>query len=571
MADRDPVTFELIRHALAAIGDEMARTMVRCAYSPIVRNSNDYTTGILNTRCEIIGQGNSPVHLRSLMDATEAIRQRFSSMEEGDVFIVNDPYDGGSHLPDLFLVRPVFYEREIVGFSGSEAHHADLGGRVVGSNAADSKELYEEGLIIPPSHLVRKGELDPSLWNIILRNTRFPDLVAGDLGAQMTALEVGAGEFYKLLDRYGKATLFRYVDEILDYTETLTREEIATWPDGTYRHVDYIDDDGISDVPIPVTVQITVKGSELKLDFSGTGEQVATAINNPGRFTGAVAMAAARCALSGEVPHNSGFLRPITVEVPEGSILNPRSPAAVSARTLSAFHAFEATVACLAQFVPHRMTAGTHCSNALVTFSGENPGKGRFIYTDIHFGSWGARASSDGIDGLCSPLVTVTNTPVEVIENEYPIALTEYGLEPDSAGAGKFRGGMAVTREYLAESPMVVEVRSDRSRVAAPGIGGGGTGVVGSNVVLRANGDVEPMPALMRCKLEAGDRLRVTLAGGGGWGDPLARDLDLITRDVREGLVSPKVAKNKFGAVVDMNGVLDRDATATLRRELQSR
>jgi N-methylhydantoinase B len=565
----DPIGFETLRRALEGLGDEMAIVLARSAFSPLLRNALDFSTALLNTRCEVIAQGRtSPLHLISIIEAAQAVQRKFERFEPGDVFIVNDPYEGGSHLPDIFLVSPLFVDSVLFGFVGAEAHHVDVGGSIPGSNSSESTEIYQEGLRIPPSHLLRGGRRNETLFDLIERNTRFPEILMGDLQAQLSALRAGEALFLDIVERFGLDRVSAYVEEIFDYAETLARTEIATWPDGVYRFTDWIDDDGRGSDPIPICVEVRVIGDELAIDYSGTGAQVASAINTPGSFTRAVAMVAVRCLLAGEIPHNSGYLRPISVTVPEGTVLNARSPAAVSARALSAFRAFDATMGCLAQIVPQRAMAATEGGNALITFWGTD-GDGRpYVVTDMHFGAWGGRSDRDGVDGICSPLVAVTNTPVEVIERETPLRVTRYEFVADSCGAGRFRGGLAVERAYRLEAGGgFVQVRSDRASIAPYGLAGGKAGATTRNV-LRRDGAEEELPAKHTTPLAAGDEYVSVLAGAGGWGDPLERDPQLVWRDVRNEKMTSGFALAEFGVVVGSGGV---DEPATRRARAQRR
>jgi N-methylhydantoinase B len=543
----------------------MAIVLARSAFSPLLRNALDFSTAVLDTRCDVIAQGHtSPLHLISIMEAARAVQKKFSRFEPGDVFVLNDPYEGGSHLPDIFLVSPLFVGRTWFGFLGAEAHHVDVGGSVPGSNSASSTEIYEEGLRIPPSYLYAAGTPNGTLFDLIERNTRFPETLFGDLQAQLSALRAGEALFLELVARFGLERVQAFVEEIADYTEALARAEIGEWPDGAYAFEDWIDDDGRGSGPIPIRVQVVVDGDELSIDYAGTGLQVPTAINTPGSFTRAVAMVAVRCLLAAEIPHNSGYLRPVTVSVPAGTILNAQPPAAVSARALSAFRAFDATMGCLAQVVPERAMAAGEGGNALITFWGSD-GEGQpYVLTDMHFGAWGGRADRDGVEGICSPLVAVTNTPVEVIERETPLRITRSELVPDSCGAGKFRGGLAVERRYRLDTGRgVVQVRSDRAVVAPYGLAGGRPGAVGRNVLCRG-ATSEALPSKHTTALGAGDEFVSLLPGAGGWGDPLERDPELVWDDVRNEKVTPQYALAEFAVVAGRDGV-DRDATRQAR------
>ncbi|MBI3977370.1 MAG: hydantoinase B/oxoprolinase family protein [Chloroflexi bacterium] len=564
----DPVTFELIKNGLTLLCDEMALTMARAAYSPVVREQLDFTTALLTPEGEVMAQGrSSPLHLGSMMAALAGVRGKFGDgADPEDIFIVNDPYEGGSHLPDLFILKPIFVDGALAAWVGAEAHMSDVGGRVPGSNAADSTEIYQEGLRIPPSHLARRGVPNRTLWDIIEKNVRQPHRVVGDIRAILAAIAVGERGFLEYVRRYGYARLRVYVGEIMGYTERMARAEIASWPDGEYTFADAIDDDGLDPGPIPIHLKVTVKGDELELDFTGTAPQVRAAINTPETFTKAASYLAVRAAMPPHLPYNSGFTRAIRVLVPPGTVLNPLPPAAVSARALPALRTVNAVVGALAQIVPHRMMAGDEGGNALITFAGQDAGGGHWLLTDVHLGAWGGRQDRDGVDGICGVVASVANTPCEVIEQDYPLRVRRYGFVQNACGAGRFRGGLSVVREYeaLADGTML-QVRSDRVLTRPYGLFGGRAGTLTTNVLNSEQGRRE-LPSKFLIWLKAGDVYRSQLAGPGGWGDPLERDPAAVHRDVRDEKISAAFAAREHGVVLDPDtGAVDIEATNRMR------
>ena len=570
---KDRLTFELVRSTLDNLGDEMARSLARAAYSPILKYGNDFATALVTRDSEIITQGRtSPAQLGALMTASTAVRDKFQDQfAAGDIFILNDPYEGGSHLPDIMLIKPIFIgEGDLFCFVCSEAHHADIGGRTPGSNATDSREIYEEGLRIPPSYYAVGGTVNETLMDLLESNSRLPERVKGDLGAQLAALKVGEDGIHELVKRYGCDELRESISAYLDYGERLTRAEIAAWPDGEYDFTDWIDDDGFREEPIVVQVKLTVDGDLLTVDYGGTADQVESAINNPLSDTRGDTLVAVRCAMTSNAPNNSGFVRPITIRVPEGTILNPRPPAAVAARSVTSCRAFDVVVGCLAQIVPERCMAGSHGSNALITFFERDGAGTTSVVTDIHFGSWGARHDRAGVDGICLPSVQVSNTPVETIERETAITVSRYEFVPDTCGAGRHRGGLAVVREYRVESDQaVIQVRGDRLRVPPYGLFGGGPGALASHR-LNPGAEEERMPSKHTVLMAGGDTYAVTLAGGGGWGDPLESDPSQIHDDVRNEKVTPTFARDVFGVVTHPESGVNYDETANLRALLRA-
>jgi N-methylhydantoinase B len=567
----DPVTFELIKNGLAVLCEEMALTMTRAAYSPVVRESLDFTTALLTPEGEVMAQVRAaPLHLGSIMYALEGIRNKFGDkMNPGDVFINNDPYEGGSHLPDLFILKPLFSNGKITAFVGAEAHMSDIGGRVPGSNACDSTEIYQEGLRIPPSHLFLSGQPNRTLWDLIEKNVRQPNKVIGDIRAILAAIAVGERGFYKYAQDYGHEQLRSYIEEIMNYTERMARAEIAKWPDGVYSFSDAIDDDGMDPGPIPIHVEVTVRGDELKMDFTGTAPQVRAAINTPLTFTKAACFLAVRSAMSTDLPHNSGFTRPISIFVPEGTVLNPRLPAAVAARALSAYRTASTVIGAFAKITPERMMAADEGGNALITSAGKDNDGNDWVLTDIHLAGWGGRHDRDGVDGTCGVCISTANTPCEIVELEYPVRIQQYGFVKDACGAGKFRGGLAVVREYqILADDVMIQVRSDRAKIPPYGLFGGKPGTPSANI-LNPGPNQQELPSKFMTRLNVGDVYRCQLAGGGGWGDPFERNPESVLRDVRNEKITIEFAAREHGVVIDPKALsIDWVATAKLRKAL---
>lgn len=565
----NPVTFELIKNGLAVLCEEMALTMARAAYSPIVREMLDFTTALLTPEGEVMSQVRAaPLHLGSIMYALQGVRDKFEGrIEPGDVFINNDPYEGGSHLPDIFILKPLFVDGKLAAWVGAEAHMSDIGGRVPGSNASDSTDIYQEGLRISPSHLYFKGEPNRTLWDLIEKNVRQPKKVIGDIRAILAAVNVGERGFQKYVREYGYEQFRSYVDEIMNYTERMARAEIAGWPDGEYTFEDAIDDDGLDPGPIPIRLKVTVRGDELHMDFSGTAPQVRAAINTPATFTNAACFLAVRSAMSADLPHNSGFTRPIHIFVPEGTVLNPRHPAAVAARALAAYRTANAVIGALAKVVPGRMMAADDGGNALITSAGKD-GEGKdWVFTDIHIAAWGGREDRDGVDGTCGVCISTANTPCEIVELEYPVRIRQYGFVRDACGPGKFRGGLAVAREYhILSDDMMLQVRSDRAKIAPYGLFGGKPGTPSSNIV-NPGPNQQELPSKFMTWLKSGDVYRCQLASGGGWGHPFERDPELVLQDVRDEKITVEFAAREHGVVIDAEALrIDRPATEQLRR-----
>ncbi|MDP6342215.1 MAG: hydantoinase B/oxoprolinase family protein, partial [Alphaproteobacteria bacterium] len=347
----DPITFAVIKNGLDTIVDDMAYTVMRTARSPIVRDVLDYSATICDGQGRVLAQAKTvALHLGAVPDAIAVVLAQYrDDVVPGDVIILNDPYEGGMHLPDVFMFKPIFHAGELQAFAVVIAHHCDMGGRVPGSNASDSTEIFQEGLRIPPLKLYRAGEPDTALFALIRKNVRLPDMVVGDLEAQLATCNIGEREFTRLIDKHGQAALTAYFDELIDFGERLTRQAIRAWPNGVYRFTDHIDDDGFDSGPIPIVCAITVRDDHLEVDFAGSSPQVRGAINCTLSYTKSSTYLAIRCVLERAVPNNAGVYRCIDISATEGSILNPTMPAPVAARALTGYRVVDTVLGALAQ------------------------------------------------------------------------------------------------------------------------------------------------------------------------------------------------------------------------------
>jgi len=545
----DPVTFAVVKAGLDTIVDDMAYAVMRTARSSIVRDVLDYSVTLCDRRGRILAQAKTvALHLGAVPDAMEVVLERFAGdLAPGDVIVLNDPYDGGMHLPDIFMFKPIFAGEALIGFAVVIAHHTDMGGRVAGSNASDSTEIFQEGLRIPPIKLHERGVPNRTLLAIIERNVRLPALVLGDLDAQFATCNIGERELQRLHARYG-AELEACFDRLLDYGEALTRKAIAAWPDGEYRFTDFIDGDGFSPDPIPIACRITVAGDSVAVDFAGSSPQVKGAINATLSFVKSATYIAIRCALDLDVPNNSGVYRCIAVTAPEGSILNPRMPAPVAARALTGYRVVDTVMGALAQIAPGRLMAAGEGGNTVVAIGGyQGAERQPFVLVDMINGAWGGRDGKDGIEGITNPSQNMSNLPVEVLEARYPVMIEEYALRADSGGAGQWRGGLGLVRQYrlLAESA-VLQLRADRHDHAPWGLFGGGPAARSRNLIDRGDG-WEALPAKVTLEIGRGTGVRHEQAGGGGWGDPARRDPAAVRADLADGKITPGRAKADYG------------------------
>lgn len=546
----DPVTLQIVGNALASIADEMATTIFRTAHSSVVRDGMDFSASICDARGRTVAQAVTvPFHLGSIPVAMEALLERYDGrMSPGDVFLMNDPFDGGIHLQDLFVFKPVFLAGELVGFTCTTAHHGDVGGRLPGSSACDNTEIFQEGIRLPWLKLYAEGEPVEDVFKIVEANVRIPRMTFGDLGAQVAACSVAERELVLLAERHGTAHLAELLEALIDHTERLVRQEIATWPDGTASFTDYLGSDGIDVCDVPIVAHVTIAGDEVTADLTDSAPMVRGALNSTRSFVQACVYQAVRAALTVEVPNTAGAFRPIHVLTKPGTVAEVVMPGASSMRGVTGFRVLDAVNGALAQLLPDRVAAAGEGGNTLAIFGSERPEGGRFVFYELVVGTWGATPEADGNDGLTNPASLAANVPVEVAESEYPILVERYGLVPDSGGAGKHRGGLAVERVWRCLTPGTsLIVRSDRAKHAPYGLAGGRPGAVSSNVLVRPDGAEETLPPMFSTEIEAGDVYVHRTAGGGGWGDPRERDPAAIADDVLNEKVTPEAALRDYG------------------------
>ena len=569
----DPITREIIQNALASAADEMALALYRTAYSTIVRDCLDYSTSLCNAEGEMIAQGvTTPLHLGTVPYAMETLFRKYGDqMYPGDIFILNDPFDGGMHIPDIFIVKPIFWEGRLAAFAVSTAHHLDLGGRLPGSSACDNTEIFQDGLRIPWLKIYRRGEPDEALFALLRTNVRVPRMTIGDVRAQIAACHIGERAIYELIQRYGLETFTHCSAELIAYTERLLRCEIASWPDGQYAFTDHMDSDGVGGPPVPLCVTLTVEGDSLTADFTGSAPQVRGAINCTLSFTASVVALCIRSVMREDVPNTAGLFKPLRIVAPPGTVVHGVMPAASSMRGITGFRLVDTMFGALAELLPDRVFAASEGGNTLVIIGGQREQSGckvPYVYYELLSGTWGGRPDRDGNDGLCNVANVAANIPVEQAECEYPVHIERYGLVPDSGGAGCYRGGLGIEREWrLLEDEAHLAIRSDRRDHPPYGLFGGRPGR-GSINELRGEHDQKTLPTMISTSIKKGERIYHRQAGGGGWGNPLKRSPEAVERDVRNGKVSLAAARQEYGVVIDAETrKVDTAATQELRRQ----
>ena len=540
-----PVDQAVISQALLSAAREMGIKLYRSAYSPIVRDGKDASTGILDAAGQAVAQSDEliPMLVGSLSITFRACAARYpvATLEEGDFYICNHPYHGAHHLQDILIFVPIFHEGAIVGFSAAVAHHLDVGGGAPGMNAS-ATDYYQEGLVIPPSkyNLVRDWQDDGPFQRFIAANIRVPDQTIGDIDSQFAACGVGAQRVRDLCTKYGAATVQEAMRELIAYTERRVRSAVAAIPDGVYVGEDMIDDDGLTDVPLPIRVTLTVAGDRLGIDFSGTCPQVKTNMNSPFASTVSATLACIKAVLTGDdVPFNEGASRAVTISAPRGSLLNPDPPAPVRARMEAAFRCYDSVLKALGQAMPERAVApGYDCTTGFC-LSHLKDGSYR-VFIELRDGGYGGSARGDGCDAVAGPLSNCTNTPVEQIDADYDFFRIEtYALRPDTGGAGQFRGGLGSVRAYrILDDNVRLSIYADRFRNPATGLAGGGPGAVGGCFVHRG-GDVIRVRTKDDLALQKHDLVLVESGGGGGYGNPALRTGQATMFDMVQGYVTP--------------------------------
>jgi N-methylhydantoinase B len=531
----DAVTQQIVGNALASIADEMATTIFRTAHSTVVRDGMDFSAAICDPNGETVAQGVTvPFHLGSVPHAMQTLLAKFGDdLHPGDVFVMNDPFDGGIHLQDIFVFKPVFAEERLIGFATTTAHHGDVGGRLPGSSACDNTEIFQEGIRLPWLRLYDRGEPVEVVFSVLRANVRIPRMTLGDLAAQVAATSVAERALQELAARHGPERLAELMNGLVDYTERLVRQEIAGWPDGTATFTDYLDSDGIERADVRITATVTIEGDEITADLTDCAPMVRGSLNSTRSFVQACVYQAVRCALTVEIPNTSGAFRPVHVLTKPGTIAEVVMPGASSMRGVTGFRVLDAVNGALAQLVPDRVPAAGEGGNTLAIFGADRPdGGGRFVFYELIVGTWGGTPEADGNDGLTNPASLAANIPVEVAETEFPIRVERYALVPDSGGAGAHRGGLAVERAWRCLTPATsLIVRSDRAAHPPYGLQGGAPGALSSNVLVHADGTEEVLPSMFSITIEPGDLYVHRTAGGGGWGDPANRDPAAVEAD----------------------------------------
>jgi len=573
MIKTDPITLEVMRNAFQSVAEEMGAALIRTALSPNIKDRRDCSTGVYSGEGELVAQAEHiPLHLGLMPSVVKSTLKIFpaASLQPGDAIITNDPYVSGSHLPDICIISPLFVEGRCLGILANLAHHVDIGGIAPGGMPTISTEIFQEGIRIPPIRIKKAGRVDEEIMSLITTNVRTSREARGDFQAQLAANNVGERRLREIVAKYGQEMTAFYMDEIINYSERRMLARLKELPQGVYTFEDWLEGDGISDELLAIRVAVRIAPDKIVVDFTGSAPQTRGSVNCTRAVTLACTFYALKSAIDPELPSTGGTFRSVEVITPPGSILNPLFPAPVSNANINTSQRIaDVVLGALAGAVPERVPAASSGSMGLFTIGGQDPRTGQYYsYVETYGGGQGAVVNQDGMDGVHTNMTNTRNTPVEVIEIAYPLRVDRYGLVPDTDGPGRFRGGLGLTRELeILDHRPTMTLGSDRLRLHPWGLKGGGPGGTVDSWIETPAGDKEPLPSKVTRPVEAGTRIVLRTAGGGGYGDPFSRDPELVRRDVSEGLIGPERSEKEYGVVLDRTtGQVDEAATASLRR-----
>jgi N-methylhydantoinase B len=575
-AQIDPVTLQVIGGALSTISKEMAYVMYRMSYSSIIRESEDLGSGIFAKNGDTLAESDStPMHIGSIPGYLRGVMGKLgANIHPGDIIWNNDPYAGASHSPDIGIFEPIFYQGELIAWAGTTAHHLDIGGSQPGL-LLNAPDVYAEGLVLNGAKLYEKGVRHEGFWDIVRQKVRTPVQVIGDLEAQIAACHLGAKRFIELLDKYGKDTVLTACDELLNYAERMMRHEIAKIPDGVYEAQSYLDPDGLPvEEPLRIHVEIRKQDDEMTVDLSKSADQVPIAYNVS--FEGATCVSTYNVlrslfldtATHDYVPANEGAFRPIKIVAREGSILNPRKPAATFTRGNQVNTVADLVIKALAPIIPDRVCAGSSANLQFASYAGVDEKGDYWVHIEVDEGSYGGRPGGDGMDAVDFSSWNTRNNPIEDLDMHIPMVCDRYELREDTAGAGKWRGGMGIVRwnRFLTDGVMTLE--GDKTSVKPWGFLGGTAGAPAMTI---KNPDTEAIPLPSKydgMRFKAGESVLIAVPSSGGYGNPLERPAELVYEDALDEIVSVESARKLYGVVIEA-GKLNIQATDQLRIELR--
>jgi N-methylhydantoinase B len=571
----DPVTLAILKGRFEQIADEMDATLFRSAFNPIIAEAHDASHGMYdaeNGDTLVQGKSGLPIFVGVMAFAVKAVIKKAAAqggVNEGDVWIFNDPYDGGTHLSDFRLVKPVFRDGEVFCYLASVGHWHDVGGNVPGNYNPAATECFQEGILIPPVKLYDRGQFRQDVVDILSSNSRQPMSLYGDLNGQINAMDLGEKRLNALLDEYGVQTARDALAALKVRAATMMRSKIAGLPSGTYSAEDWLDNDGIDDVPLKIALDMTIDGDKMILDFTRSSP----ACQGPVNISRATTIAACYVALKhifGDVPANAGVLEPVTFRIDEGSLLSVKAPKPVGGYTETILRLIDVMFQAITQVAPEDAMACAYGTINALSLAGHRANGARWVMFSFFGGGHGAHGTGDGLNHGNAPISTATIPPLEILEAAYPVRFTKWALREDSGGAGRYRGGLGAIYEIaLLEANADVFLFGERGKVAPRGIVGGGDAATNRFVYEQADGEHTPpmVSKMVGIHITRGQKLRLETPGGGGYGNALDRPPEAVLADVTLGYVSAEVASDSYGVVIAADGTLDAGATAALRKE----
>ena len=568
----DPIRFEVMRSAFEAAADEMGAALRKAAYSTNIKTRSDFSCALFDSKLRIIAQSFSqPVHLASMSRMIpNTIRQYgIEKLRPGDALVMNHPYRGGVHLNDVAIMAPFFSGGKVQGYAATIAHHVDIGGYAPGGYCI-STELYQEGIIIPPAKLVSEGEIVDDVFRLILANIRSPRQSTGDFRAQIAASLLGQKRMAEILNRFGVESVEIFVDELIEYTERWARAEISKLPDGVYETEALLDDDGVSDRPIRLVLKVEIKEGRVAFDLTGSDDQRSSPMNATLTQTYSPLAYVVKCLIDSDIPTNEGFYRLIDVKAPPGTVVNATPPVGVVGGWEVVMRLCCMGFRALADAMPDKVMASTKSINCHMACGGTDPRTGEYYtFIETMAGGWGGLPTKDGMDAVQSHIQNTENSAIEETENNLPFLITRYELIPDSEGAGRYRGGLGLRRDWkFPGHESTLTVFSDNRKFAPWGLFGGGSGSP-SRYILNPDGEAKELPSKITLQLPPDSVISYRTPGGGGYGSPLERDPERVLEDVAQGKVTPDKARHTYGVVLDPSGkAVDLEATRTQRHGL---
>jgi N-methylhydantoinase B len=550
----DRIRLEVFRSALVAAADEMSLALQRAAYSTNIKTRLDFSCAIFDRFARVIAQSfTQPVHLGTLVHFVPRLVDIYGRerLRPGDGILCNDGHLGGLHLNDVCLLAPIYDADELVAYTAALAHHVDIGGGTPGSIGL-FQEIFQEGLIIPPTRVLVDGRVDENVFRLILANIRAPHETGGDLRAQVAAVNIGGRRLHEIIANYGLSTFESAVDELLDYTERRVRAEIATLPAGHYEAEGFLDNDGFSDEPIRIQVAVDLDSAGARYDLSGSDAQRACSVNTTYAMTYSACAYTLRALIDADLPMNDGFYRLLQVTAPSGTIVNSRRPAAIGAGSETGARVLETAFRALGSGMAERLTADSKGCMCNIGFGGVSPRTGKyFVFYESTAGGYGARATKDGIEAVQPHMQNTENAPVEETEANYPVQIVRYELIPDSEGAGRFRGGLGLRRDYMPEGAVRFSVLAERARFAPQGLSDG-LPARSAHFVQNPNTAPREFGSKLSVQLQPREVFSVQMAGGGGFGPVLERDPQRVLEDVLDGKISVERARRVYGVLIDI-------------------